>query len=86
MLASCPARFLVFDFLLQVSVESPEVLVPLVSSLGSAWIWTLDQRVGLFSGSQHQQVAEESGAGGGHLVKPGEADSPVVQETSMLQV
>ena len=39
----------------QVSVESPEVLVPLISSLASAWIWTLDKRMGLFSGGQHQQ-------------------------------
>ncbi|WIA31067.1 hypothetical protein OEZ86_001095 [Tetradesmus obliquus] len=38
-----------------VSVESPEVLVPLISSLASAWIWTLDKRMGLFSGGQHQQ-------------------------------
>lgn len=37
----------------QVSVESPEVLVPLISSLGSAWIWTVDQRLGLFSGTRH---------------------------------
>ncbi|KAF6255211.1 hypothetical protein COO60DRAFT_237645 [Scenedesmus sp. NREL 46B-D3] len=55
-----------------VSVESPEVLVPLISSLASAWIWTLDQRMGLFSGSQHQQhphqaaaAAGAAGAGGG---------------------
>eukprot|EP00878_Enallax_costatus_P012821 GHUV01013388.1.p1 GENE.GHUV01013388.1~~GHUV01013388.1.p1 ORF type:complete len:2087 (+),score=705.77 GHUV01013388.1:215-6475(+) len=67
------------------SVESPEVLVPLISSLGSAWIWTLDQRVGLFGGLQHQQHAEESGAGGGHLVSSGEEDSPVVHDESMLQ-
>ncbi|KAF8068220.1 PI4KA1 [Scenedesmus sp. PABB004] len=50
-----------------VSVESPEVLVPLISSLGSAWIWTLDQRLGLFSGPAGHAAAHApppAGAGG----------------------
>lgn len=68
-------------------MESPEVLVPLISSLGSAWIWTLDQRVGLFSGLQHQHAGDEaSTAGGGHLIGPREEDGPVVHDEAMLQV
>lgn len=58
---------------LQVSVESPELLVPLISSTTNAWIWSVDQRMGLFSGRQHvgsssqqQQQQEEQESGGYH--------------------
>jgi hypothetical protein len=52
----------------QVTAEAPEVLVQLVSSIASAWVWTVDQRRGLFSGQPHPipaAVDALSGSGSG---------------------
>lgn len=53
----------------QVSVESPEVLVPLLSGITNAWIWTIDHRMGLFNGTTSAAAATAaaaSSAAGGH--------------------
>ena len=34
-----------------VSTAAPEWLVPLASRLASSWCWSVDQRMGLFSGA-----------------------------------
>eukprot|EP00879_Flechtneria_rotunda_P007045 GHRR01007395.1.p1 GENE.GHRR01007395.1~~GHRR01007395.1.p1 ORF type:complete len:1449 (+),score=535.85 GHRR01007395.1:542-4348(+) len=52
-----------------VCVESPGVFVPLISSLTCTWIWTVDQRLGMFSGRQQQLGSESTHAtGAGHVV------------------
>lgn len=68
----------------QVAVESPEVSVPLICNLASAWIWTLDQRLGLFSGgaqscnhlmmSRNNNAETHSAGTGGGADRPPGAD------------
>lgn len=82
---------------MQVSVESPEVLVPLLSAITNAWIWTIDRRVGLFSGSTVLAApAAAAAAGGAHAEGRGDvvdmlaedhgAEDDPSHEDSMLQV
>lgn len=87
-----------FAFAAQVSVESPEVLVPLLSGITNAWIWTIDRRLGLFSGATVLAAATAAAApaaaahaeGRGDVVDMlaedhGAEDDPS-HEDSMLQV
>lgn len=57
-------------------MESPEVLVPLLSGITNAWIWTIDHRMGLFNGTTSAAAATaaaaSSTAGGGHADGRGE--------------
>lgn len=50
----------------QVIVESPEVLVPLMSAIANAWIATCDKRLGLFSGARLAAAAGAPAGGGAH--------------------
>ncbi len=85
---------------MQVTVESPEVLVPLLSAITNAWIWTIDRRLGLFSGASPAMAAAAAPAGatgaGGHdegrggvvdmLAEDHGAEDDPSHEDSMLQV
>jgi hypothetical protein len=93
---SCP-RFAV-AVCLQVSVESPEVLVPLLSGITNAWIWTIDRRLGLFSGATvlaavtaaapPASTAHAEGRGDvvDMLAEDHGAEDDPIHEQSMLQV
>lgn len=87
---------------MQVTVESPEVLVPLLSAITNAWILTIDRRLGLFSGATPVTAAVPAPAGagaagaGGHckgrggvvdmLAEDHGAEDDPSHEDSMLQV
>lgn len=58
--------------LMQVIVESPEVLVPLMSAIANAWIATCDKRLGLFSGARLAAAAGAPAGGGGHSERRGD--------------
>jgi hypothetical protein len=67
----CCSSLLSSSLCLQVTVESPEVLVPLLSGITNAWIWTIDKRLGLFNGHPRAVAAAAPAAGaaaaaGGH--------------------
>lgn len=56
----------------QLFTENPGLLVPLVRNLAAAWIWTVDQRVGLFSGRPR-------GGGGAAPANAADADAGGVE-------
>lgn len=79
-------------------MESPEVLVPLLSGITNAWIWTTDRRLGLFSGSTvvAGATAAAGAVPGGHAEGRGDvvdmlaedhgAEDDPSHEDAMLQV
>jgi hypothetical protein len=64
---------------LQVSAESPELLVPLISSISNAWVWTVDQRRGLFSGQMHRAGTQEEVEAAAQQERQGYHDEQMLQ-------